>query len=364
MHYLRTISEQVEGLYQFIDRALEYKLVQGVVLDINPIWFAAYRIRQAGIELRFNDIYEDSLATSFLETLMTPGPTFDQYVDLEWNSEAVEYWHYRIFDRSFGHNSPFIVKAVMFPISGPLDAETRYALVRLAQQSPFPTIVETRSPAELVVSPGDRCDPQSGRHGTIGGFLTDKLTGSVYAATCGHVVTAGRVFVNGYPIGQCTHARGPVTLAVGDFCNRACANMTRLDLALIDIRKSIFTNTVSSIAAAITPTEAITVTGGVTGTSSYEVGGACMVYKIGGACWENLFEIRSPSGTGIVSPRVTALLATVPKPGDSGAWVKRAIAPDWCGVLVASDHSTAYALEAETVITEANSEFSMDLVLA
>lgn len=366
MHNLRFVAERVEGLNQFIDVASEYKLLQGVILDINPIWLTAYRLRQAGLDPNFLNrlpFGPDCFPNAILETLLAPGPNLDQYVDFDWNSDVVENWHYATFGRSFDKNSPFLVKAITFPMSGPLDGETRYALLQLVRQSPFPAILETRAPARLILSAGDRCDPKSGGYGTIGGFLSDQRTGTVYAATCGHVVTCGGVSVHGALIGQCMHGQAPTALTVGQTCNRTCASMTRLDFALIDIGNASVSNTVSSIAAMITPTEAVTLSGATTGASSYEIGGACMVYKIGGACWDNLFEIRPPSGAGILSPRVSALIATVPKPGDSGAWVERAISHDWCGVLVASDHAAAYAIEAETVIAEANSAFGTDLAL-
>jgi hypothetical protein len=120
----------------------------------------------------------------------------------------------------------------------------------------------------------------------------------------------------------------------------------------------------STVAQTVFPREAINVAGAVTGAAAYEVGGACVIYQIGGICFGNLFEVRPPLPCGILSPRVSALVATVPHPGDSGAWVKRAGAPDWCGVVVASDHLMGYALEADKIIDEANTAFGMNLRLA
>src|SRR5436309_14596966 len=49
MHVLRPYVKRIEGLTTFISAAAENPVTQGVMLDINPIWLAAYRMARAGL---------------------------------------------------------------------------------------------------------------------------------------------------------------------------------------------------------------------------------------------------------------------------------------------------------------------------
>jgi hypothetical protein len=360
MHFLREKFEEIEGLESFIDSVSANPLTQGVVFDLNPLWFDAYRISQAGLEPK--NVYGLDIQPFEIATQLIQGS--DSFIDLAWTDPFVDGVCQNLFGQNFGKNIPFLVKVVAFPVIYPERAEARSALVRAARSAPFPAIIETRPPASLVVSSGDLCVTTSGRRGTVGGFLKDTKTSNVYAATCGHVVGSGPVTVKGQPIGNCKHAWAPTRLTTGQVCLRTGPGVNRLDLALIDVTGTSVTNSMSAVAQRVYPKEIIDVAGAETGAASYEVGGACSIYQIGGICFDNLFEVRPPSPRGILSPRVGAFIAKVPQPGDSGAWVRRAGAPDWCGIVVASDHLMGYALEADTVISQANNVFDMNLCLA
>jgi hypothetical protein len=360
MHLLRDKAREIDGLESFIDSVSISPSTQGVVVDLNPLWFYAYRISQAGLNPNNFDIAPSLQLESASQLIQGR----DSFIDLNWKDPLVDKFCQNTFGRNFGPNNCFLVKVVAFPVIYPERLEERRALVAAVQTAPFPAIVETRPPATLVISSGDLCVTGSGSRGTVGGFLKDTKTSNVYAATCGHVVASGPVTVNGQVIGKCTHAWAPTRLATGQVCDSTGSGVNRLDLALIDVTGTSVTNSMSAVAQTVNPHELINVAGAVTGVASYEVGGACMIYQIGGICFGNLFEVRPPPPGGILGPRFSALVATVPQPGDSGAWVQRKGTSDWCGVVVASDHLMGYALEADTVISQANGAFGMNLHLA
>jgi hypothetical protein len=116
-------------------------------------------------------------------------------------------------------------------------------------------------------------------------------------------------------------------------------------VTLTDSNGIAVTNAVSSVAAEIASHQGIVLRAGLT-NAPFEVGGHVMTYCPGksNVCFKNLFEVRPPSPSGIVKPRVTAAFATVPVQGDSGGWLETS-ASEWCGVLVAVDHMMGYALE-------------------
>lgn len=366
MHYLRTRVEQIEGLNGFIDSVCKNRITQAVVLDVNPIWLAAYQLSQAGIDPHILGRYwppDLPYGHSPLDWLQSVAGSIG-YMDLNWNHEVVSYLTRRVFGRDLKAYEQFLVKAVAFPTLSPELARERAALIEIVHAAPFPAIVETRTPAALVVSCGDQCISGTGNRGTIGGFLKDSLSGTIFAATCGHVVSSGLVTVKSASIGLCSKSHAPSAVGATHLCHPKGAGLTRLDLALIDIGSASVTNTLSTIAPFVYSGEDVTAIGAVTGMVSYQVGGVSLVHKIGTHCFANLFEIRPPAGSGVISLRAKALVATVPQPGDSGAWIQPTGSKEWCGMVVAADHLMGYALEADTIISEGNSVFKMNLDLA
>lgn len=368
MHFLRRVARQLDGLDRFIQQVCENQITQGVVVDLNPIWLTAYRMEQAGLDPHFMDkMGPFYLGFGFppVDDILISDQGGEVPLDFSWKPpDGVDFWCHQLFGRTFGPYSPFLVKVVTFPLADPELVPRRRALVEIARAAPFPAIVETRQPAKLVVSPSDPCLSSSGIPGTVGGFLKDRNSGKVYATTCGHVVASGPVSVHGAVIGQCTHATVPTPVPAGQLCHSKSPHVSRLDVALIDVTGAAVTNAVSSIAPIVYPRESVRATGSVTGTASYQVGGAGMIYQIGGICFGNIFEVRPPYPSSVVSPRFRALTATVPKGGDSGTWVERTGTPDWCGIIVAADHAMGYAMDSDAVVSEANTAFKMDLILA
>jgi hypothetical protein len=366
MHLLREAARNLEGLDALIERVAGLQVLQGVVVDLNPIWQAAYTLDQAGLDPRLMvGLFPGPGANvlAMIDALVGIPPT-GGVIDLGWWNPIVELLTRTVFGRDSVLPTPLVVKVIALPATNSQLQEERRTLVQAVSSVPFPALVETRPVATLAVAGGDRCVMASGSRGTVGGFVRDRLTNRTYAATCGHVITSGAVDIGGGIVGLCSHARSPTPLASGQRCDKNSTAINRLDLALIDVTGTAVANVAAKIALTVPSNEPVTMVGAETHFHHYEVGGASMLHKIDGICFDNVFEVRPPAPAGIFSPRLRAMTAVVPKQGDSGAWVVGVNASDLCGILVAVDHLMGYALEADTVIAAANSAFSMDLVLA
>lgn len=371
MHILRQYVSAIEGLTGFVEQAATNPVTQGIVLDINPIWLAAYRLARAGLRTSAFDMHWSFWPYLFMDDVFRMESFSGDAIDFKWVDKTgwVENLTRNLqddFHKKLQPSAlPFVVKAVARPVGSDL-AEQRQALVTLALSQNFMAFVETRPLASLAVAPGDACLANN-VPGTIGGFLRNGTSKSVYAVTCGHVVSQGTsVSISGKHLGTCSHSHEPSTLPAGQSCTPACPNVNRLDLALIDIGSVTVTNTVTGVAAQIASRQRITFRGGMSGVQNYEVGGTVITYCPGNSnvCFENMFEVRPQSSGGMVSPRVRNFLATVPTQGDSGGWIETVSPVQWCGVLVAADSLMGYALEADDILNEANATFGMMLQLA
>jgi hypothetical protein len=374
MHLLRPYVNRIEGLTGFIEAAAGNAVTQGVVLDINPIWLAAYRMSRTGLRSDAIDLHFSPWPVLLMEDLFLSETIEGDVIDFTWPDKngrvenltrnLMEDFHKPLPASAL----PFIVKVIAKPIGAEL-AETRAQLVALTASQNFFALVETRPLGRLAVSPGDAC-LAGNVPGTIGGFLRDQNSrnrATIFAATCGHVVSKGtRVTVSGNYLGTCSHSHPPNRLTAGQSCAPACSSANSLDLALIDLGNATVTNSVTGIAAQISSRQSIVLRGAVTNVNTFEVGGLVITYCPGNSnvCFENLFEVRPRTSGGILNPRIRTALATVPTQGDSGAWLETTSASEWCGVLVAADSLMGYALEADEVITEANAVFGTQLQLA
>ncbi|WP_263366762.1 hypothetical protein [Edaphobacter bradus] len=368
MHQLRQYVDRIEGLAAFATEAAANPATQGVVLDVNPIWLAAYRLARTGLRADAFVLHWSLWPVFLREELARSQGVEGDTIDFGWTDKAgrvenfirnlMEDYHKPIPTSSF----PFMVKVIAKPAGTEL-ADARARLVTLTASQNFFALVETRPLGRLAASSGDPC-LANGVPGTIGGFLRDLNTVDIYAATCGHVASKGTsVTVSGTHIGTCRHSHAPNQLAPGQSCSPACTGANRLDLALIDVGNATVANTVTGKAAQIVSRQSIVMRGGVSGVNTFEVGGVVITYCPGNSnvCFENLFEVRPPSSGGILNPRLRTVLATVPTQGDSGAWVETSSSQEWCGILVAADSLMGYALEADDVITEAGIAFGTQL---
>ena len=362
MHVLRRYVGEIQGLAEFLEAAARNPVTQGVLLDVNPIWFTAYCAARSG--LRPGWLLWDAWFWGFPRIEAVAGDAIDfGWIDM---TGWVDEWTHRIVGDSKKHiqkrDQPFLVKAIARPV-GSDQFGAREELVALVTAQSFLAVVETRPLGRLAVSSGESC-LAAGVRGTVGGFLRDQKSGKGYAATCGHVAQQGAtVSVSGTIVGQCSFSKPPIQLASGQLCTPGCQHNNRLDFALIDTGNAIVANTVQGVAAQIASRQGIFLRVG-TGVQNYEVGGLMMTYCPGNSnvCFENMFEVRPRNSGGILHPGVQVLLATVPTQGDSGAWIETT-SSEWCGVLVAADGLMGYALEADDTVNEADKAFGTKLQL-
>ena len=373
MHVLRQSVDSIEGLMPFVNAAAENPVTQGVILDVNPIWWAAYCLARAGLRSDAVDIFPHFGPSPYIADMIPLEAVEGDEIDFTWvdtpgrvenlTRNLLQDYHKQLQARSL----PFIVKIIAKPVGAEL-FETRASLVALAAAQSFFAIVETRPLGRLALSPGDSCAAGS-LPGTVGGFLKDQhKPGTVYAATCGHVAQqiGAQVSVLGQNVGVVSMSHPPVAMGAGQLCTRGCAAANRLDFALIDIGKQNVANTVKGIAPRIASKQAILLRGATSGAQPFEVGGVALAYCPGNSnvCFENLFEVRPKVQGGTLNPRLRAAFSTVPMQGDSGGWAETSPGSDWCGVLVAADGFMGYALEADDLLAEANQTFGTDLSLA
>jgi hypothetical protein len=371
MHILRPWIERLDGLLPFANAAAENPVTQGVFLDLNPIWWAAYCLARAGLNPDRFDVPLHFGSGPHVADIVSLEAAEGDEIDFTWidrygRVESLSRHLRQNYDQQLQPSSlPFIAKVIAKPVGAEL-FETRERLVSLAAAQSFLAIVETRPLGRLALTPGDSCLAGS-VPGTVGGFLRDRHAGTVYAATCGHVAQKGaQVSVLGQHLGVVSMSHPPVPLGAGLLCTRGCATANRLDLALIDVGAKSVANTVNGISPRIAGHQTILLRGGFSGANPFEVGGVGLTYCPGNSnvCFENLFEVRPKVHSGALNPRIRAVFATVPMQGDSGGWVETSPGSDWCGVLVAVDGFVGYALEAEDVLTEADLTFGTHLSLA
>jgi hypothetical protein len=369
MHVLRHYIERIEGLGDFVSRMSDYRITQGVVLDVNPYWLIAYRLSRAGLQPEAIRHWLNYWPPTPMESLVPYETIEGDEIDFSWTDRSG--WVDAIFEHILGRrkgqinpsNTPFLVKAIARPVSLK-DAEIREKLVSFAALQSFLAIVETRPLGSLAVAQGDSC-LAGNLTGTIGGFLRDTNSGERYATTCGHVASPGvTITVAGVPIGTCTLSHPPIQLPKGQFCTSGCPGINKLDFALVDIGNIVATNSAKSVAKHIAPKQPILMRG-KNGPHQYEAGGTLVAYDpgISNVCFENLFEVRPAMRAGLLNPKVAAAFATVPTQGDSGAWLETIPGSKWCGVLVAADTVMGYALDAEEVVANADAVFGTKLTL-
>jgi hypothetical protein len=252
----------------------------------------------------------------------------------------------------------------------------------IIQQSAVPCVIEFRAKPDLALGAGSALIPP----GTAGGLVRDGV-GNVYAVTCGHVVSGllgadvndRRVRDRQEAVvGQVVQAVIPVRQPLGHICARPrlragdqplpddpFANL--LDVALIELTDASPATGIGGIFADFDSGTTVQMSGAVSGAATYAVLDVNLWMKFPSnepsetpICFQDLFRLGPLTehwlGRTLLhlqGPRVAALTSTIPKRGDSGAWITSASvhgAPDWLGMLVAVDDNSGYALMSDTIL--------------
>lgn len=363
MHILRAVLTEYpkirDSLFGLSEAISGNTAQQGLFLDVNPLWWAAYCLEKAGLDPQRPDLVARQAFSPSLSRFIGEPPTpavgdfFRDYDGAKIESE-------RLFGpRPFG-DKPFLARII--GRAGATGAIGRDQLIAAARASQVPAVVETRAEARLLAGPGDSLTAPGGATGTLGGFLRDGPAGTVFAATCGHVITAGMAMTHAGPVGSCAHAEGPKLLPAGAACYVNCPTKAEQDLALIDVGTQAVANTCVSTARYIHSHQLVEMRGAISGLKRYEVGGTGLSHEVGGACWGGVFELRLRTSPGILHPNLALLATSPPQGGDSGSWVTDG--SEWCGMVTAADNLFGYALEADAVVAKANAAWGLNLVLA
>ena len=363
MHVLQREMDRNEGLQEVVlglsRRVVENGGKMGILLDLNPFWRLSARLAAAGLEPD-----RTWYGWPHMGPVMVPaglvGPEWGGALDFGYRSSVVE----ETTDILGGHErdpsyQPFLLRLLAYPNA---TREEREDLIAVARETQILTVVNTHPEVRHVYGPGSRVSAvDTGRSGTLGGYLTDSVTNRHYAVTCGHVADSGVFTSSGTGIGAVTAAKAPAPLQGGVRCHAGCGCMTELDIALVDIG-SPGTNVAGGVAGHVGNGDLVTMNGASSGSRTYEVGGFLVEHEIGGACWERLIQLHAPRDH-LVPVSVSIAVATMPQDGDSGAWVLRGT--EWAGMVVASDKSLfGYAIASDTLIDKANHRFRMSLVLS
>jgi hypothetical protein len=363
MHLLHQALDEDKELQQIVgglsERTAKNPLKHAIVLDLNPIWLACYRLSEAGLSEDAFFYRFGSLAYRLLQLGGGGG-----YIDL---SRKFSTSHQLTADL-FGANldpSPYLLRIFARPIleRGGDGIEYRQRLIQAARETPIPTIVETQEPARLLAAPGDRITSAAPGFGTLGGFVQDTNTKKTFAMTCGHVISTGAASTPSGHLGPCVHAAVPIPLPSGVPCTSSCSFLTDLDVALIDVSGAAVANAASSIAAIIAPGDIVTMNGATSGVRRYEVGGAMVEQTIGGSCWTRLSQFHAPVSVGVLPVAASVAMTPPPDRGDSGAWLLRG-AGEWAGMVVAGNALHGYALAGSAIIAQSDKSFGTQLQLA
>lgn len=361
MHVLREVLREYprirDSLFQLSEQISGNAAQQGLFLDLNPLWWAAYCLDKAGVHPLRPDVVAQQ---AFMSPIVVGEPPPPEIGDFFRDYDSVRTASDWFFPQRRFRDKPFLARII--GRMGAMGDDERNQLLAVARDSPVPTVLDMRAEARLLARPGDALTAPGGATGTLGGFLRDGPAGKVYAVTCGHVIAAGTAMTGAGPLGPCLHARPPVMLPAGAVCYAHCATKAEQDLALIDVSGQAVANTCVSVAPYVYSHQLVEMVGARSGVKRYEVGGTALSHEVGGACWGGVFELRLRHSPGILHSNLALLATSPPRNGDSGSWVIDGT--QWCGMVTAADNLCGYALEADSVVAKANADWALNLVLA
>jgi hypothetical protein len=393
MRYLIEYAGQ-ETVTRVIDQVMDYDIVHGVVVQLDPTWLALWRFSQSltrndwkGLdeELRHSIEWDEHLlgrpwsrsAGWGIRLPWTLGPAQGDHltpiqVDPKWTCST---WK-AITDRDArGRREPFIINVLVLPRSA---KDTFEKLTSTLDESserirfearPIPRAYVNRKGSVRPLEGGISLGTDAGDYATLGGILKDGK-GVKYALTCGHAISKNDKAKQPSPkddssatrIGTCIEStsgslHGPISR-----CNRKAA-VNEVDAALIELDKD-SKATAKLEVLAIGPLAGWAAIDDVYEDSPIEVSGRSGrrdlytggLLVIGGLligadrfCFRNLIQIKRAS---VRSWGLTGTLARPVRPGDSGAWVIQdgPNGPEWCGMIIGGTGPIGYAVFAETIL--------------
>lgn len=332
----------------------------GVVIDVDPMWLAASRLRAAGMEALAERTDLFWLMLSGARRWPWLGATSRRSTDYSW----IPHWWSRYRQDTFGkfgEDHPFIVKVCLWDAADqkelPLFSSERFGL---------PIVIERRTRAGLASQKrahrpligGVSGGSGSGNPFTIGGIVKS-VADTYYGVTCGHcaeplatIEQPSAVDGRTTKIGTVVRQVAPMPSPFGAICNPwAPGPLNEVDVALIELTSpaqlevlSIGRITGVVPRSALSPGDRVDISGRTSGHRVLEIGGLAVTYKFDDHgstfCFTNLFELRHTYGK------------TACQLGDSGSWACRPVALNaaaWAGMVIGADSLIGFGVFAETI---------------
>lgn len=365
MDHLITLAEDF-GLREIVGRAMEHSSVQGVVVDIDPIWLTFWEWHVTGGSRHEDWLYRRGWRYGEVPRVpaLVRGPTQS---DMWWRPP---FWSDINRDRNVPEDAPPLMVKVCFEPTAELPKEPNFGSERLQVVTEFRPLARLASGPKDVIRPlvgGLSVGTGSSSPGTLGGILRDK-TGKSFALTCSHVLppkapadqpasqdNSAATFIGSVA------AASVLNVSPGGHCNpyNAGGLMNQVDAALIELDPNIASESeVLQIGpiygvtrkAMMSPELIVEMSGRTSGHRDLVVGGIAATYRFRDSadnlyCFEHLFELRWPSFLRLVLSRPVS-------GGDSGAWVcaQGQKGTEWCGMVIGEDRLQGYAALSENIM--------------
>lgn len=355
------------GLRQIIEQAMSKDEVHGIIIDIHPfwLWLTGYSQKSLHFPFDFEYLYY-LLRRGYNNCHPTPyWSTTSDIIGTTLQGNAGKIWN-----EFFEKKSKLIAKILLRPGAKPIEINYEGRLSIVQENRPVPRFSSSKSmcrPVEGGVSIGHMQD----NPGTLGGIVVDSQ-GRYYGLTCAHVISGlgfdvdqpSRLDNSSYSsIGTCVLSKLP-SYNNGVRCNIYNSGvLNEMDVALIELNSTIQCN-FSMVGVGkidghtpgnqMHPNLLIDYTGRTSGFQSLSLGGIGVIQEItdhngGKYCMNHLIEIKRPT-------MVSLALNRPVHGGDSGAWIvtQGASGTEWCGMIVAEERQTGYAIGADAILSYLN----------
>jgi hypothetical protein len=262
-------DQQVQNI---VERAYDNSNVQGVLLEVNPLWMYLYRLQDKFSGKWLNDKFEFyhrfygdffpfqehffekfilDLAKVHLDNdFWIPKQAFGKIQFEELNYKVGGFLRHIAQERNTNFK-PFVVRVCLYP------NYNNEVFFETSNESIFEIIVEPRPISYLFNNSQNTHRPLIGgisigvddnSFGTLGAVFVDKSTNKYYGLTCSHVVKNIDDVYQPAPydnsskyskIGKVIHKSILKPLSVNDYTNRSLKNSNEVDIAVIEIFENV-----------------------------------------------------------------------------------------------------------------------------
>jgi hypothetical protein len=354
----------------------ESRAVQGVLVELHPLWMWAWRIGESYNPMHPDKGFEEAVNGQWDLVDIFPPYTFERRMgpwlpfrsiteqDLYWKPE-IPWWGGRL--RTYS-KWPIVMRICLHPQWGRERAD-----IPQYRAEGFRIAYEVRPVARFYAGPRDKHRPLLGgvsvgfnstHAGTMGGILTDGKSG-FFGVTCAHVVGSTGTDVEqpasldrkGTVIGKVVQRQLPRTFPPQARKVPAAQGMyaAKVDVALIEIdgpNSKLEVLKMGKVRGVISiddiaQNEELELTGRTSDWQKVQKSSRVPFYNLindttgDEYCFENPLIFREPSG------------ASAAQPGDSGAWLCKEVGTDyqWAAMVVGGDKQLGVAVASEELKT-------------